>query len=308
MIIVKGVNKIRRYPRPVVVLGVFDGVHKAHRQILQGAVSRARLIRGKSIVVTFSPHPHAKKSIYSLEHRLKLIASSGIDICVVINFSRAFSRLSAEDFVRRVLVYKIGARYIYIGRNYRFGYRGRGDHQALLRLARANGFKVEIFKVLKSAGRTVSSTLLRSLIISGNLKPAERLLSRQVSVLGTVINGSRRGGSLGFPTANIDPHHEVLPPPGIYAVWIIYKEKRLKGLCYIGSKPTFKAHSSQLIAHRKISIEVYIYNFRKNIYGENLEIQFIKKIREDKKFPDPASLVLQIKKDITASKQAFARH
>ena len=128
-----------------------------------------------------------------------------------------------------------------------------------------------------------------------------------MNVLGTVIKGISLATKLGFPTANINPHHEVLPPPGIYAVWIIYKRKRLKGLCYIGRKPTFRIHSPQPAAYRRTFIEVYIYNFRKNIYGEDLEIQFISRIRGDKKFPDPAALVKQIKKDITCAKPLFSR-
>ncbi|MBU1932032.1 hypothetical protein KJ965_05050, partial [Patescibacteria group bacterium] len=159
-------------------------------------------------------------------------------------------------------------------------------------------FKVKAFDIIKIKKQPISSTYIRMLITCGKLKEAERLLSRPVSVLGTVIKGVSLGRKLGFPTANIDPHHEVLPPSGIYAAVAILDNKKLKGTCYIGSRSTFKKQKEK-------QVEIFIFDFKKNIYGKYLEIEFIKKIRNDRKFASTDSLVRQVKKDISYARRAF---
>lgn len=305
MKVIYGINKITKFKKPVVALGVFDGVHRGHRQILKAVVDRARGIRGTGIVVTFWPHPQKEGSIYSLEHRLRLIAAVGIDICIVIKFNRRFSRIPAENFIRNILANKIGARYIYVGRNFRFGQEARGDFRLLEKLSRIYNFKAKAFDIIKINSLPISSTYIRKLITNGKLAAAEKLLSRPVSVLGTVIRGDSLASRLGFPTANIDPHHEILPPSGIYVILAIFNQKKFKGVCYIGTKPTFKTQSAKRKAHSAKHVEVHIFNFKKNIYGEYLEIQFVKKIRNDKKFSSQESLACQIKKDIVIAKHTF---
>lgn len=300
MKIIYGINKIRKFARPVVALGVFDGLHRGHIKILKAAVKTAQRINGTSIVVTFFPHPQKQESLYSLEHRLRLFGQLGIDVAIVIKFSRHFSEITPEDFIKSILVNKIGARYVYVGKNFRFGRRAQGDCYLLERLARGLGFMIKSFEVSRIHNKPVSSTYIRKLIKNGDLQHAQKLLTRRVSVLGTVVKGVAWGRILGFPTANIDPHHEVLPPSGIYMVNVLMKKNKFNGLCYIGTRPTFKAQSVK-------SIEVYIFNFDKNIYGEYLEIQFIKKIRADQKFASPEDLVKQIKKDVIIAKKEFSR-
>jgi len=275
-------------------MGVFDGVHRGHRVILKEAVGEAKRIKGTSIALTFWPHPQKEGSLYSLEHRLRLIAALGIDVCIVINFNRQFAGISAENFIRDILIGKIRAEYVYVGKNFRFGKGAKGDYRTLKNLSKAYGFKLKLFKVIKINHRPISSTLIRSLIRKGKLIKAGHLLMRPVNILGTVIRGRALGRRIGFPTANIDPHHEVIPPTGVYAVRAIYAKRKYRGICNIGTRPT-------LSGKKKISIEVYIYNFKKNIYGKDLEVQFIKKIREERKFPCLASLVRQIKKDIAST-------
>ncbi|MFH0912693.1 MAG: riboflavin biosynthesis protein RibF [Candidatus Omnitrophota bacterium] len=309
MKVIYGINKIKKFKRPVLALGVFDGVHLGHRKILKAAVSKARRIKGTAMVVTFWPDPHREKSLYSLEHRLRLIGAIGIDACIVIKFSSALSIITAEDFIKNILIKKIGIDYIYVGNNFRFGKGAKGDSGALRKLSRIYNFRLRLFEVIKINNKSISSTYIRRLIIDGQLNTAARLLSRPVSVLGTVIKGTSLGRKLGFPTANINPHHEVLPPSGVYAVKIIFNRYNLKGLCYIGKKPTFSrqggipllAEKSKDIKH----IEVFIFNFCQNIYGKYLEIQFIRKIREEKKFASSQFLVRQIKKDISAVGKIF---
>jgi len=294
-----GINKIRRFRKPVVALGVFDGIHLGHRRILKAVADKAKRRKGTSIVVTFWPHPQREGSIYSLEHRLRLISEFGIDICIVIRFNKRFSQILAEDFIRDILVNKIGAQYIYVGRNFRFGKQTRGDFETLDKLSHMYNFKLKAFDIIKINNQPISSTYIRRLITRGKLSAAGKLLSRPVSVLGTVIRGTSLASRLGFPTANINPHHEVLPPSGIYAVSVILNQHNFKGVCYIGSKPTFRPGIEK-------HIEVYIFNFNKNIYGKYLEIQFIKKIRNERKFTSQEALVKQVKKDINLAKRKFS--
>ena len=299
MKIIRGIGKIKKFRNSVVALGVFDGVHRGHIQILKGAVRKARSINGTSVVVTFWPHPQSQESLYSLEHRLRLISQLGVDACIVVNFNKKFANITALNFVRHILVQKIGVNEVYVGKNFRFGKNAKGDIKTLSKLALLYNFRLKAFEVISSRGLSISSTYIRSLIKNGNLDIARKLLSRPVAVLGTVTRGVRLGRRLGFPTANIDPHHEVIPPSGIYAVKVIFKGRVFLGACYIGTRPTLNERNI------KTHIEVFIFGLNKNIYGEYLEIQFLRKIRKDRKFNSLAALSAQIEKDILKAKRLF---
>ena len=245
----------------------------------------------------------------------------GVDVCIVVNFTSSFAKNSAQDFITKILVKKIKASFVYVGRNFRFGNLARGDYRLLVLGAKKYKFGLKVFKVLNSSGLIVSSTAIRKLIKNSKIKKAQKLLGRRVSVLGTVIKGSRLGRLLGFPTANIKPHHEIIPPAGIYAVEIILKPgdasivfprfyfrktieaspcfsgEKYYGACYIGTRPTVNSKN------KSKRIEVHIFDFHKNIYGQVLEIQFIKLIREDQKFISLKALSLQILKDIISCRR-----
>ena len=303
-----GLNKIKKFKKPAVALGVFDGVHRAHRSILKATAKEARRTKGTSVVLTFWPHPQNEETLYSLEHRLRLISEIGIDACIVVRFNKFFAKQSAEDFIKDILVNKLGANSIYVGSNFRFGRNAEGDCKMLKRFSRIYNYRLKTFGIIKIDNQPISSTYIRRLIAQGHLANAQKLLARPVSVLGTVIKGTAWGRRLGFPTANINPHHEVIPPTGVYAARIFYRNKKLKGVTYIGNKPAF-LRKNEGGGNKKIeNIEVYIFNFKKDIYGENLEVQFIKKIRERKRFAALKPLVKQIKKDITLAKMIFSRH
>jgi len=296
-----GLNKLKELKPPVVVLGVFDGVHKGHILILRAAAKKARQTKTKSIVVTFDPHPQKEESLYSLEHRLKLIAGSGIDICAVIRFNERFARITANNFIKDILLKKLKPGYIFVGENFTFGAGAKGNIALLKTFSGEYNFKLKVFRVLKKKGRVISSTQIRRFIKAGKFSLAESLLSRPVSILGTVIKGASVARQLGVPTANIDPHHEVLPPSGVYLVKVNYNKKKHFGVCSIGNKPTFGINKIQ-------HIEVHILNFDKNIYKEFLEIEFIKLLRKQKKFSSREALVAQIKKDIISAKRLISSH
>jgi riboflavin kinase/FMN adenylyltransferase len=308
MKVIHGINKIKKFKNPVVALGVFDGVHLGHRKILQEAVSKANGIKGTSVVLTFWPHPQGEESLYSLEHRLRLIEELGIDVCIVVNFNKHFAKIKADDFIQDILVKRIGARHILVGKNFRFGRNAEGDFKTLNKTCKNYNFKVRIFDVIRIDTKPISSTYIRTLIKKGDLTKAQKLLGRPVSILGTVIKGVSQGHKLGFPTANIDPHHEVIPPQGVYAVEVIFKNKRFNGACNIGPKPRFSTQYSIRNTQYAKTIEVYIFDFKKNIYGEYLEIQFLKKVRDEKKFKTVQDLVSRIKKDVKAVKAYLPLH
>lgn len=303
--------------KKVLAMGVFDGLHIAHQRLLRRALKKARLIGARAIVLTFWPHPQKEDMLCSLKHRLRLIGALGIDICLVIPFNKRLSRMGPEDFIREVVVKKIRPDFVYVGENFRFGRDAEGNVSLLKKLSRIHGFKLKIFKVLSIDGRPVSSTYIRGLIRKGKLGAAGKLLSRPVGVLGTVTRGATLARKLGFPTANINPDHEIIPPRGIYAVRVIMgnaeasrisknnpaRRKTKFGLCYIGSRATYKKHKK---AAEGINIEVHIFNFRGNIYGRYLEVLFIKKIRNEKRFASRFQLIEQIQKDLQQAKRLFS--
>ncbi len=303
MKIIYGVNNVKRFKKPVVALGVFDGVHKGHRFIIKEAVKKARQINGTSVILTFHPHPQKEQSLYSLAHRLRLIEKLGINVCIVIKFNSAFSKISAADFIKNIVIAKIGANFIYVGKNFKFGKSAFGDYRLLNKLAGPYNFKLKVFDIIKTNHLVISSTYIRKLIKQGNLSAAEKLLQRPVAVFGTVIKGISLAKKLGFPTANIDPHHEVIPPSGVYVVRIVLENRIFYGVCNIGIKPTLLTKPDELGGGPQKHVEVYIFDFNRNIYGKDLEIQFIRKIRDEVKFASIILLARQIQKDIDSSRK-----
>ncbi len=283
-------NKIKD---SAVALGVFDGLHQGHKHLLKSAVAVARRQKIKSVCVTFHPHPKNLPYLISLNHRLRLIEELGLDYCAVIRFSKSFARILPKNFIQDILVKYFHPRFVFVGNKFRFGYKAGADINFLKLSGEKFGFKVCPVKELKIGKHTISSTIIRSLIRKGDLKNAQRFLGRRVSVLGTVISGHKRGRILGAPTANINPHHEVLPSEGVYAVRIAYQGKVYGGLCNIGRRPTF----SKADIDDNRTIEAHLFDFKKEIYGEDLEIQFIRRLRSERKFSSQAAFISQLSKD-----------
>lgn len=285
-----GLSKIKnRLPPTAATIGIFDGLHLGHQSILKKVVKQAKAFEIKSLCVTFWPSPKGALVLYSLKHRLRLIAEMGIDICLVVNFSKAFSKMKAGDFIRGILIRKLNIKEIIIGKNFRFGSSKSGDINLLIKYSKIYGFKVKILDLIKEHRMIISSSHIRDLIAQGALRQAAKLLGRPVAVYGTVIRGKKLGRYLGTPTANINPHHEVLPPPGIYAVNAYLRNNIFPSICYIGSRPTLKLN--------QIVVEVHLFNFKRNIYGKDIYIEFLKLIRKEKKFNTLLALKNQIKAD-----------
>lgn len=307
MKIYKSLKSIQRPLKgAVVAVGIFDGVHVGHMRIIKSLVRRAKALRKKSVVLTFFPHPfsilYPKKTIpllSSLDHRLRLLKSLGVDIIVLIRFNKGFANMRPETFVSRVLMDKLNMKEMLVGEDFIFGRRGGGDTASLKRLAKKHGFKFRKITLLKIKGKAVSSTYIRALILKGKLKKASHLLGRPVSILGTVKQGTKIGRMLGFPTANIDPHHEAIPPSGVYAVRVTLDKSTYKGIVNIGFRPTF--HPPHYAPEP--TIEVHIMNFKKDIYGRDLEIIFTKRIRPEKRFKDRESLKRRITLDVEAARK-----
>ncbi len=300
MRIIRGLRKLKPVPKgSVVTIGVFDGLHRGHREIINKVTARAKQLNLKSVVVTFDPHPlkvlnpkSGSLSLISLDHRINLIKELGVDILVILKFTSALAKLSPEAFVKNVLIDPLAAKEVYVSDNFYFGRGGRADAMQLKALASGFGLKTVILKPVKISDAIVSSSLIRKFIMSGNLRKAQEFLGRPVSLLGSVVSGSKLARRLGYPTANINPHHEVIPPSGVYAVRVRFKNRLFKGVLNIGTKPTF--YSSH---DREPTVEVHIFNFDKRIYGKTLEILFVRKLRGEAKFKASDELVSQIKRD-----------
>jgi len=277
------------YPT-IVTIGIFDGVHKGHQKILKKVLKEAKNSRLKSVVVTFSPHPVKVLSpgaqiplLMSLDHRIRLIKKMGVDYCLVKKFTKESSKLCPEEFIKDLLVDKLNLKVLATGENFLFGFKEKGSSKLLKKLSRIYNFKYYSIPPLKIEGEYVSSTRIRKLIEKGRLGLAKKLLGRPVTILGTVVKGKSLGRELGFPTANIDPHHESIPPAGVYSVNGALGKKLYRGILNISL--------------HKI-IEVHILNFDKNIYGKDIEVIFKQKIRNEKKFKTLEALQRQIALDI----------
>lgn len=308
MKVIYGIGNLSKGPKTskVIAVGVFDGVHRGHRMILRRVVRQAKKRKAHAAVLTFPFHPACAfmpsqkvPHLTSLEQKLALIEKEGIDCCYVLDFNKAFAAIPAEHFVKDILGKKLKIVALYIGEDFIFGKGARGDKDLLEKLSGRYHFDLHVLKRLRLKRRIVSSTLVRQLVKRGRLEEARYLLGRPVSIFGRVVRGEGRGKKLGFPTANIRPDHDVLVPDGIYAAEAVLNNRKFKSAVYIGAKPTFHKKPNNR------SIEVFLLGVRKNLYGQKMEVRFVKKVRSDRPFSSPRALVAQIKKDVIAAQKAL---
>lgn len=310
MKIIYGIKDLRIKEPIVASIGIFDGVHRGHRKILKLLKRRARKIQAKSCVLTFDPHPsrilHPAKRppmLISTRHKLNLLAEAGVDIAALINFKKSFAAIRPGLFVKKVLVKRMNAKELLVGENFLFGKKRRGTIKNLKSLGKKFGFRVHAVRPLKSGGKVISSTMIRKLIMSGRLKEAGRMMGRSISILGTVTEGTKRGRILGFPTANLDLHHEAIPPSGVYIVKVKLAGREYCGILNIGFRPTFEKVKRGI----EPTAEVHIFNFNRPTYGKDIEVVFLKRIRSERRFKDHKRLLLRIEKDIGIARKYFNR-
>jgi riboflavin kinase/FMN adenylyltransferase len=299
---------------PVVTLGTFDGVHLGHRKVIQETIAWARATGGQSVIITFDRHPRAvirhepTQFITSLEHRLELFREMGVDCAIVLRFHAKVAEMSAEDFARDVLYKFIGARRVALGFDCRFGRGGKGGIETLRGMRDEDGRPMfetrEVAPVLVD-GEKVSSTQIRRAIEAGGVEKAAKYLGRPYSVMGSVVHGDNRGHEVGYPTANLNLHHEISPPAGVYHTRVIFKSgayagRQFESATYIGNHPTFLAFPDEA----PVRVEVHILDeFHDNVYGERMEVMFVKRLRGERKFGSMTALAEAIKHDIAHIKK-----
>ncbi len=291
-------NKIKN---PVVTIGNFDGVHKGHQHIFKMIKEKAREINGETVVMTFDPHPikvlSGEDKIFLLtptKKKLKLIEKFGIDNVLLIKFTKEFANLEPEEFIK-ILTEYIGVKELYVGFNYFFGKNKKGNVDLLKKFGEIYNFNVNIIKPYVIDGVTVSSTLCRKYIAEGKVKEVLKYLGRYYLIEGKVVKGDGRGKKLGIPTANIKSEQEVYPKDGVYAVKVAYSGKIYDGACSIGFNPTFDSE--------RLTVEIHIINFNKDIYGDILKVVFVERIRGMIKFNNVDELKNTILKDIEKAKE-----
>jgi riboflavin kinase/FMN adenylyltransferase len=285
-------------------IGVFDGVHLGHQQVIGQARDDARAGGGMSVVLTFDPHPmrvlqpnKAPLLLTSTEHKLALIGKLGVDACLLLHFDKAFSLTPAEEFVAMVAGKTNHLQEICVGTRFRFGHDRAGDVHLLEALAPKYGYVAKAIKSVKLDSEIISSTAVRQHVLEGRLERAGALLGRPFSILGTVEMGEQRGRELGFPTANLNSHDEALPPDGVYVVRVNMQGERLGGLVNIGVRPTFADAKPGRI------LEVHILDLSRELYGQSIEVIFLSKLRDEQKFASTEALQAQIGADVRAARR-----
>lgn len=307
-ILITDLNQIHQpFPKPVLTIGNFDGIHLGHQGLFQKVQERARAIAGTGTVMTFRPHPaavlrpaKAPRQIIADENKAGLIFDCGVEVLLLLPFSWEFAQIPARDFVKKILVEKIGMKEIVIGYDYTFGRKREGNIDLLKELGAAWGFAVHIHPPVMVKGQPVSSTRIRELILSGAMEEAKALLGRPFSLSGRVIPGQNIGRKvLGFPTANLEPREKLLPQRGVYVVRAETENGAYFGVTNVGFNPTFSG--------KHISVETYLFDFDQTLYDQLLTVCFLKRLRGEKTFAGPESLRTQIRKDVEQAREWLSK-
>jgi len=293
-------KNIERVPNTVLTVGTFDGVHRGHRALIEKVVEKARKRNARSVVVTFDPHPReiinpGKSGIQmltTLKERSELLEDIGVDVLLVIPFDRDFSLLTSEEFVRDVIYKHVGVSEFVIGYDHQFGRDREGTIDTIEKLGKDLGFDSHVVSKQEMGDVTISSTLIRkTLSEEGDVKQAAEYLNRRYLLNGIVTHGDQRGKPIGFPTANLKPEHEnkVIPKNGVYAVRVRVDGTWYGGMMNIGIRPTFEGQERTL--------EVHIFEFDEDIYGQTIQVRFVDRIREEMKFEGIEDLKKQLLQD-----------
>jgi riboflavin kinase/FMN adenylyltransferase len=301
----------------VLTIGNFDGVHIGHRAILRTVTDRARALDGEAVVYTFDPHPRkvlqgpaAPALLTTTEQKLELLAAAQIDLVVLEPFTAEFARTPPEGFVRDHVHARLGPLEVYVGYDFHYGRDREGSMRLLTELGPRLGFAVTIIPEVTIGNRDVSSSRIRALLAEGAVDEAKLLLGRSYAVRGTVVEGDRRGRTLGFPTANLEPETEILPAAGVYAGRARLLDDAKPGdrvgamwgaVTNVGRRPTFKAHDPPLA-------EAHLLDWSGDLYGRRIELTFEVRLREERRFPGPDALREQIARDVAEGRRRLEAH
>jgi len=306
MNIIRGTkNIIGSIPYPVVAIGNFDGVHVGHQILFRKTAELAKVNNGTPIAFTFEPHPlkilapeKLPPLLTTFRKKMELIEECGIKLVICADFTRQFSDQHPRDFANDILVERIGVKEIIVGFDYAFGRGREGTVRYLKQMGEEYGFLTHVVDPVKLNRHLVSSSYVRELIEDGEVTAAGEFLGRHYSIPGPVIEGYKTGQTIGFPTANLDTSRIQIPGTGVYAVHVIHQGKKYNGVVNVGFNPTFDRDT--------LSVEAHIFNFDERIYGQKIEVVFIRRIRSEKKFKSADQLVEQIQKDIQTAKTILA--
>ncbi|GDX51026.1 riboflavin biosynthesis protein [Bacteroidota bacterium] len=293
------INNLPLFKNPVITIGTFDGVHEGHRNLIQKIKSLSNEKQGESVLITFDPHPRlvvypddkSLRILTTLNEKISLLKKEGVDHLIVVPFTKEFSLLSAKDYLQNFLIEKLHPSIIVTGYNHSFGHHRDGNIEMLRRFENEFHYKVEELNKQLVDDIAVSSTRVRIALNEGDIELATDLLGHSYSISGIVVHGQHLGNKIGFPTANISINNslKLIPADGVYAVRVNYKNEKLKGMMNIGNRPTVDG------LHHKL--EVHLLDFNKDLYNEELEIHFVKQLREEKKFSSVDELKEQLKLD-----------
>ena len=311
MRVVRGSAALDRSPRrAVLTIGNFDGLHIGHRQILRTVIDRARARDGEAVVYTFDPHPRkglqaarAPSLLTTTEQKLELLAAAQIDLVIVEPFTAEFATTTPESFVRDHVHARVAPLEVYVGYDFHYGRDRAGSMRLLTELGPRLGFAVTIIPEVTIGGRDVSSSRIRELLAAGDVEEAKRMLGRSFAVRGTIVEGDRRGRTLGFPTANLAPENEVVPGHGVYAGHVRLLDAgspaagtRFAAVTNVGRRPTFKDADPALA-------EAHLLDFDGDLYGRRIELSFESRLRGERKFPGADALREQIARDVEVARQ-----
>ncbi|MDQ0427760.1 riboflavin kinase/FMN adenylyltransferase [Planomicrobium stackebrandtii] len=289
-------------------LGFFDGVHKGHQRVIGEAMEQAVEKNIKSAVMTFDPHPSLvlggrKEEVFyitPMQQKMEILEEMGVDYCFIVRFTSEFAKLTPEEFIE-IFIKGLNVRHVTAGFDFSFGSRGKGD-MALMKRAAESFYDVTVIDKQEAGDEKISSTRIRELLKQGTVDQVCHLLGRPFRVIGTVVNGDKRGRTIGFPTANVEPElGAIVPSRGVYAVRIQVQGQFYNGVCNIGYKPTFNNPDV-----KKQVIEVHILDFDKSIYGEMVEVEWHERIRDEQKFSGIDELKAQIQRDKETAERFFA--
>ena len=300
MKIYSNINSVdKKFINSVLAIGNFDGVHLGHQELLKKAYIFSRKINKKFGIFTFDPLPkdffnRTDNKILNINDKIDVVKKFRADFFIKQNFNRNFSKISHDNFAKIILLKKLAVHSIFVGKDFKFGFKRKGNIFFLKKLSENNNFKIFIINFKKFNNYKISSSKIRSLIQTGKVKLAHKIMGRPWSISGKVIQGKKYGRRIGFPTANIKIFNQIKPLFGVYSVKIVFNKKTYKGIANFGVRPTFGSSSPVL--------EVNVFGKNHNFYNKNIKVLFIDFIRKEKKFKNSSMLVRQIKKDIKVAK------